>query len=154
MLKQVQEHHQRLFELLGQSSMASWAKHLQVQIDEKYARANHGSLPQWFAVLDELPVFADKAVEWGDGLRFTGNFADDNGLSVTRNLLQQLCPWRKGPFHIGDLHIDTEWHSEEVATFAGAYRFAKRSKDFGYWLWQWLLSMADARAGGGACCRD
>ena len=145
MLKQVQEHHQRLFELLGQSSMSSWAEYLQVQIDEKYARANHGNLPEWFAILDELPVFANKAVEWGDGLRFTGNFVDDNGLSVTHDLLQQLCPWRKGPFHIDDLHIDTEWHSDwKWQRLQGHIDSLKDRKILdigcgnGYYLWQML----------------
>lgn len=29
-----------------------------------------------------------------------------------RDLLLQLSPWRKGPFDVGDIHIDTEWRSD------------------------------------------
>ena len=28
------------------------------------------------------------------------------------NLLQSFHPWRKGPFHLFGIHIDTEWRSD------------------------------------------
>ena len=67
-----------------------WAEELiQFRLSEK----NHGDFPRWRSVLDRLPD-----VE-GDPL-------------ALKDALLGLTPWRKGPFDVGGVHIDTEWRSD------------------------------------------
>ena len=47
----------------------------------------------------------------------------------TESLLRQFMPWRKGPFHVHGIHIDTEWRSDwkwdrvlpHISPLAGRY---------------------------------
>ena len=46
----------------------------------------------------------------GSAVEFQFDPPDAKELEAT---LQLLHPWRKGPFQIGPLHIDTEWRSDK-----------------------------------------
>jgi len=74
----------------------------------------HGDVPRWLDGLNRLPN-ASSATDLKVDLnadavsaRFTPPTADEP-LSDT---LKRLSPWRKGPFQIGDVHIDSEWRSD------------------------------------------
>lgn len=67
---------------------------------------------QWQSVIDELPA-ADKLQAHldQDTVTLTGELA---GISATQlqDILMRLHPWRKGPFRLFDVFIDTEWRSD------------------------------------------
>ena len=75
-------------------------------IDARHIR--HGDLPRWQEVLDALPTERQPGMYVQDGTVCVGS-REDSGL---REVFMQLCPWRKGPFNIAGVQIDTEWRSD------------------------------------------
>ena len=71
----------------------------------------HGDFPRWQAALDELPEARVLAVSFGDAIRVQG-VLPGNGQAQLRKALQALHPWRKGPFELFGLFIDSEWRSD------------------------------------------
>ncbi len=70
---------------------------------------HHGDMPRWRSALDSLAMPQSAEAALTDAVVIRANTGDSNAL---REALQALHPWRKGPFHIDDLHIDTEWRSD------------------------------------------
>lgn len=73
-------------------------------------RIRHGDLPKWQVALDALPASRERGFDVRDGrvcVYGTTNYSDE-----LREQLMQLCPWRKGPFEIDGIEIDTEWRSD------------------------------------------
>ena len=84
----------------------------------RYSANHHGDFPQWMAALQQLPSLAVSSVNYGDTVAIHGkpnqsepnrNKTDNSDLEQT---LQEFHPWRKGPFQINDVFIDTEWRSD------------------------------------------
>lgn len=77
------------------------------------AATRHGDFPGWFAALQSLPEITPASSELGATLRI-GEAAqlDDAGREALRDLLMALHPWRKGPFDLFGLQVDTEWRSD------------------------------------------
>lgn len=68
----------------------------------------HGNWKKWQHIFDALPE-GNHPWTCEDGvLRFT----IDEHNSGLDNKLRQFMPWRKGPFQMGDVLIDTEWRSD------------------------------------------
>ena len=57
-------------------------------------------------MLDSLNDYEIESVNFGDIIEINGKF-DEKVLEVAK----ALKPWRKGPFKIGDIFIDSEWQS-------------------------------------------
>ncbi|MEF3192513.1 MAG: tRNA 5-methoxyuridine(34)/uridine 5-oxyacetic acid(34) synthase CmoB, partial [Campylobacterales bacterium] len=47
----------------------------------------------------------------GEVPTFTGSINDEEAVAILK-IAKMLMPWRKGPFKIGDLFIDSEWQSQ------------------------------------------
>ena len=80
-------------------------------IKERLSANYHGDFERWLRAVQSLPIAAAQKRAYGDTVsaEMTG---DQNTLQTVERALQQLHPWRKGPFRIGNLHIDTEWRSD------------------------------------------
>ena len=64
----------------------------------------------WQKILLELPSPLDKTVEMSSEVKIDFDWTPEDSVE-TKNLLLQLVPWRKGPFSINDVFIDSEWCS-------------------------------------------
>lgn len=101
------------YALLAQSRLSPWLETLPAQLASWSKTALHGDFKQWQKVLANLPKTAvshielAKAVEFGSVDEISAGEAER-----IRFLLQQLKPWRKGPFNIHGIEIDTEWRSD------------------------------------------
>jgi len=73
----------------------------------------HGDLTRWQRGFDALPDVAPSIVTL-DTPRIRIGAANDAGMPTTdiEAALKLLHPWRKGPFEIFGVHIDTEWRSD------------------------------------------
>ncbi|MFQ5488215.1 MAG: tRNA 5-methoxyuridine(34)/uridine 5-oxyacetic acid(34) synthase CmoB [Gammaproteobacteria bacterium] len=99
--------------LLAGSPLAAWQEPLGNATADAW-RAGHGRLAQWQALLAELPPLAPSQVQLNAG-RVGIGCAADCSVSQRRQLeeiLQQLHPWRKGPFSLFGLELDAEWRSD------------------------------------------
>ena len=103
-----------LYNTLNSLGQDSWAAQLQRDIPKILNPTQHGDLSGWFDVLKKLPQ--PKA----EILNFTANAVSifrqepvaENTRAEIKALLQQLHPWRKGPFNIHGVEIDAEWRSD------------------------------------------
>lgn len=64
----------------------------------------------WQKILLELPSPLDKTVEMSSEVKIDFDWTPQDSVE-TKDLLLQLVPWRKGPFLINDVFIDSEWCS-------------------------------------------
>jgi tRNA (mo5U34)-methyltransferase len=72
----------------------------------------HGGAAEWLAAINALPVVVPTDVEIGPTIRL--GRADDCGDATREQLhsrLMTFVPWRKGPFEIFGIDVDTEWRS-------------------------------------------
>jgi tRNA (mo5U34)-methyltransferase len=81
---------QRCLEDLG---LPGWRGELEPLLRERLGDAAHGDFRRWREVLEQLA-------------------ADPPDTATRRQLLLALAPWRKGPFAVGGVEIDSEWRSD------------------------------------------
>lgn len=70
-----------------------WPDPVMRLIGDRLSPAGHGDYESWLQVVLSLRERSTSARE-------------------TRALLLKLSPWRKGPFELNDVHIDSEWRSD------------------------------------------
>ncbi len=92
----------------------TWAAQLPGQLEAGLSTRRYGDLPRWLAALDALPPIDAEAVFLDrDAVAVTASRTPDSTvLKRLRDGLKALHPWRKGPFDIHGVYIDTEWRSD------------------------------------------
>lgn len=77
--------------------------------------SNHGNKEKWFHILKSLPNLDTKYLEYSGSQIVIGKPEEINiaEKQILENELLKLCPWRKGPFNVFGLEIDSEWRSEK-----------------------------------------
>ena len=73
--------------------------------------AGHGDLAGWQRALTGLPRLEAERVEISDRVAAQGISAEADAEAL-HAALQALHPWRKGPFDLFGIHLDTEWRSD------------------------------------------
>ena len=96
------------------TEMDAWAQLLPAQVSRGLSPTRYGDLPRWLQVLADLPDlvpdrFALDSVRVGAS---TEAGIDSGAVENLRQILLGLHPWRKGPFELFGVHIDTEWRSD------------------------------------------
>ncbi len=101
------------YQAILSSPLAHWLETLPAQMSDWQRHARHGNLDKWVKLLGKLPDTTPSVRELTDSVTFG---APEDVDTYTRNqitgLLKQFMPWRKGPFIIHGVHIDTEWRSD------------------------------------------
>lgn len=103
-----------LYALLKETALESWGKELPAQLEERFTDRLHGDFPCWLEAIERLPVLPNEQVALNQATISVSsqNALDGPGRLQTVELLKQMHPWRKGPFDIHGIHIDTEWRSD------------------------------------------
>jgi tRNA (mo5U34)-methyltransferase len=99
------------FEAVG---LARWAEVAAEQIDTVLFERPHGDWSRWREAIESFPDLGPGQVEVNDGAVWLRpeTSLDEMVRKGLRDGLMPLHPWRKGPFRIDDLVIDTEWRSD------------------------------------------
>lgn len=73
----------------------------------------HGDLPRWQCAFETLPDVTPSTTDFNRRALKIG-MADDTSMSQEelKTALKQMHPWRKGPFDLFGVYIDTEWRSD------------------------------------------
>ncbi|MEO1035847.1 MAG: tRNA 5-methoxyuridine(34)/uridine 5-oxyacetic acid(34) synthase CmoB [Pseudomonadota bacterium] len=79
-----------------------------VQAAQQSMRWRHGRLNEWMTVIDALPRGLGRADLNAGAVRIQG----DIDAAAIEAVARELVPWRKGPFELAGLAIDTEWRCE------------------------------------------
>lgn len=106
-------HYSALIERLHESDLDGWADRLPEQIRAGLSTQRFGDLSAWYEALDAMPDVTAKYLD----LKNSVSIGLKNELSTTQlaqleSSLRKLIPWRKGPFEVFGIHIDTEWRSD------------------------------------------
>ncbi|MBT7261584.1 MAG: tRNA 5-methoxyuridine(34)/uridine 5-oxyacetic acid(34) synthase CmoB [Desulfobacula sp.] len=72
-----------------------------------------GNYLKYKNVLETLPVIKPSFIDLESRVITIGNSSDltCGGQNLIKDKLRQLCPWRKGPFNLFGILIDSEWQS-------------------------------------------
>ena len=101
------------YQEIAQNRLSHWLNTLPAQLTHWQKQELHGEFLQWQKTLDALPKTTPSTINLQDGV-IVGEKSDIKEGEYKRlaNLLKKFKPWRKGPYHIHGLHIDTEWRSD------------------------------------------
>lgn len=106
--------YQPLYQALCEANAEHWAELLPGQLKQALASTSHGDLRRWQQIVAQLPT-ADTAVRNLDSDIIQIGHREEMDSTSRKALeagLRELHPWRKGPYDLFDIHIDTEWHSD------------------------------------------
>jgi tRNA (mo5U34)-methyltransferase len=103
---------ERLLQAMSENELSPWTQDMAERIAEISERG-HGDLFRWQQVLQQLPECKPSKVNLSTAAPAIGKSSDmqESEREILRNLLLQLHPWRKGPFDLFGIRIDSEWRS-------------------------------------------
>ncbi|MGO1297567.1 MAG: tRNA 5-methoxyuridine(34)/uridine 5-oxyacetic acid(34) synthase CmoB [Vibrio sp.] len=102
-----------VYQLLAQDSrLQSWLNVLPQQLDD-WQSQSHGDLDRWLRALKKISDAVPDHVDVKDSVSVNNEQPLSEGeQQKLENILKILHPWRKGPYHMHGVHIDTEWRSD------------------------------------------
>jgi len=105
--------YKKLLEILNENQMNEWSSVLGEQLFEFYNSINHGDYPKWKSAVENLPLITDISVELNSESIVVRSESEctNEQQSLIKEQLKDLMPWRKGPFNLFGVDIDTEWRS-------------------------------------------
>jgi len=106
--------YQHFLDHLGDGPLSAWGDELPQQIAKGTDPERFGNIKKWQAAIDKLPTVTPSLTQFDSSAIQIGQ-ASDIDVEQTKQLetqLKELHPWRKGPFNLFGMHIDTEWHSD------------------------------------------
>ncbi|MGH1485444.1 MAG: tRNA 5-methoxyuridine(34)/uridine 5-oxyacetic acid(34) synthase CmoB [Cellvibrionaceae bacterium] len=107
------DHYQSLKQFLHDLEQDQWANELEQQVNDGLCEKRYGDLPAWKKAFQQLPDIHPSTIELSQSVSI-GQKSDANKevRATLEQSLRALIPWRKGPYTLFDIHIDTEWRSD------------------------------------------
>ncbi|MEI7996450.1 MAG: tRNA 5-methoxyuridine(34)/uridine 5-oxyacetic acid(34) synthase CmoB [Methylococcaceae bacterium] len=106
--------YQPLYNTLLEAKADAWVKLLPQRLSSALDLSRHGNLEEWQTVVERLPELTTThrsldtdAVEIGRSVDLA-----EPGKIELEHQLKALHPWRKGPYNLFGINIDTEWRSD------------------------------------------
>jgi len=99
---------------MRETALAPWSASLQDQLDLYFRQRLHGEFHDWMDTIAQLPEIPAQRVDLDSasvGVS-SSTLQDPATLVNVERLLRTLHPWRKGPYDIHGIGIDTEWRSD------------------------------------------
>jgi tRNA (mo5U34)-methyltransferase len=103
-----------LHQAVAESLSTTWAEPIDQLTRQRLLEKPHGDQKRWLDAWEQLPVLTDVSCQMDQDVVTVGGaqcLREDQHAALSIGL-NGLKPWRKGPFHFFDTHIDTEWHSD------------------------------------------
>lgn len=103
-----------LYTSLSGTPLKSWLETLPQLVEQKLHPSQHGDLKNWLIALEEIPAANPDLIDLNDSAIRIGSASDydETELKQLEKSLRKLHPWRKGPFNLHGIQIDTEWRSD------------------------------------------
>jgi tRNA (mo5U34)-methyltransferase len=103
----------KLLAYLPESPLASWSSNLPQQIADGLCEKRYGDLADWKDALRRLPQINSSQNNFLDKIEIGAtNDCDAATRAELQLVLELLIPWRKGPYWLHGIHLDTEWRSD------------------------------------------
>ncbi|MEM7117954.1 MAG: tRNA 5-methoxyuridine(34)/uridine 5-oxyacetic acid(34) synthase CmoB [Chloroflexota bacterium] len=102
-----------LYEAMRGNKLEKWTATLPTAVSATLHPSQHGKLPHWLDTLATMPHLTPAGVDLVNGVS-VGKTAvlDSTQRQQLETSLRQFHPWRKGPFSLYGIDIDTEWRSD------------------------------------------
>ena len=98
---------------IATNRLSHWLESLPKQLNDWHTSNLHGEYKHWMKNIELLPDIQAQQVNLKDKVEVNGvNQLPDGLKKKTIHHLMQLKPWRKGPYHLHGIHVDTEWRSD------------------------------------------
>lgn len=116
------------YQIIAKSKLSRWLEVLPAQLANWQKQNIDNRFNQWLNSIKHLPSITPYQIDLLHSVTAKTEQPLTNGeqLRITQ-LLKTMMPWRKGPFNLYDIYIDTEWHSD--------------------WKWQRLINHIDTLEG-------
>lgn len=94
--------------------LRGWVEQLPARIDSLFATSRHGHLTDWIAILESLPLIpvAPPILDSPTVQIAPHEPLNDSQRALLTQQLKRFIPWRKGPFNLLGIAIETEWRSD------------------------------------------
>lgn len=93
-------------------TLCQWLEILPQQLAQSMSEKRYGDLKRWRESMRALPELSASAINLESAyVGAEGNITDTTSADLER-ALRGLHPWRKGPFSLFGVDIDTEWRSD------------------------------------------
>ncbi len=101
-----------LFTWLNETGHEAWSDQLQLACHHAIDVNSHGNFPDWHQCWKDLPDIDSRIHARNDGRVALDGQISAEVKSQLRSNLMKFRPWRKGPFDLFGIDIDTEWRSD------------------------------------------
>jgi len=102
-----------LYPQLAAMGQEQWAEQLQTTLSKELLLERYGDMPEWLRALEVLPELQPSRIDLLDSVTI-GSSSDLGRISREELIdkLQAFHPWRKGPYSLFGVEIETEWRSD------------------------------------------
>ncbi|GAB4280234.1 MAG: tRNA 5-methoxyuridine(34)/uridine 5-oxyacetic acid(34) synthase CmoB [Candidatus Rifleibacteriota bacterium] len=103
----------QFYQDLSRLNLEKWKDSFFTAIERELARPD-GNLPRWQEKFAELPELVAEDYSLNESVVRIGTDQQltKEKTSELKKLLLEFMPWRKGPYNLFGVHIDTEWRSD------------------------------------------
>lgn len=104
---------QAIYHDIQATELDDWLERLPAQLVRAIADKRHGNMQRWLSWLDQLPDIVPSTYDLTNSVTI-GNHSDlsPEQQKQLEQTLQLFHPWRKGPYKVFGIDIDTEWRSD------------------------------------------
>ncbi|CAX55335.1 tRNA 5-methoxyuridine(34)/uridine 5-oxyacetic acid(34) synthase CmoB [Erwinia pyrifoliae] len=100
------------YQLIAKSPLSHWLETLPAQLAAWQRESLHGHFKNWDRSVGYLPSLAPESLDLLHGVTADSSQLSPRQRDGIEKLLRNLMPWRKGPFSLYGVNIDTEWRSD------------------------------------------
>jgi len=101
------------YRVIAKGPLSPWLNTLPSQLTAWQKESLHGKFKLWFNSVDRLPLLQPERLDLLHSVSANMEVPLPAGQREgIENLLRNMMPWRKGPFSLYDVEINTEWRSD------------------------------------------
>lgn len=100
------------YQLIAKGPLAPWLETLPAQIAGWQREALHGHFKNWERSVEHLPLLTPETLDLLHSVSVDNSQLSERQRGGIEKLLRNLMPWRKGPYSLYGVNIDTEWRSD------------------------------------------
>ncbi len=101
------------YQRIAKGPLSSWLNTLPAQLTQWRRSSLHAGFKTWYRAMEQLPELTPTHLDLLHGVQACMSEPLPAGqLALLESRLRALMPWRKGPFSLYGINIDTEWRSD------------------------------------------
>ncbi len=103
-----------LYQSLQKQGLGDFADSIKEKVDDYFAHLKHGDVPKWQAAFSALPSVQASTYNLQSEAVSAGSATDINDADTQQLVesLKAIMPWRKGPFNVLGVQVDSEWQCQ------------------------------------------